>query len=62
MDKIEKFELIQDYVDKKLEEAEPWEMDDWARLYLTEMYECMGSDDLVEMVKDNYPDWFDEEE
>lgn len=62
MDKTEKFELIQDYVERRIDDAESWEVDDWARLYLMDLYDNLDSETLVEMVKDNYPDWFDEEE
>ena len=62
MDKIEKFELIQDYVERIVEDEEVWQVYAWARLYLIDLYDNLGSEALVEMVKDNYPDWFDEEE
>ena len=62
MDKIEKFELIQDYVERIVEDEEVWQVYAWARLYLIDLYDNLDSEALVEMVKGNYPDWFDEEE
>lgn len=62
MDKTEKFELIQDYVERRIDDAESWEVDDWARRYLMDLYDNLDSESLVEMVKDNYPDWSDDEE
>ncbi len=62
MDKIEKFELIQDYVMRQVDDEEVWQVYEWARLYLMDLYDNLDSEALVEMVKDNYPDWFDEEE
>ena len=62
MDKIEKFELIQDYAMRQVDDEEVWQVYEWARLYLMDVYDNLDSEALVEMVKDNYPDWFDEEE
>ena len=62
MDKIEKFELIQDYVMRQVDDEDVWQVYEWARLYLMDLYDNLDSEALVEMVKDNYPDWFDEEE
>ena len=62
MDKIEKFELIQDYVMRRVDDEEVWQVYEWARLYLMDLYDNLDSEALVEMVKDNYSDWFDEEE
>ena len=62
MDKIEKFELVQDYVMRQVDDEEVWQVYEWARIYLMDLYGSLHSEALVEMVKDNYPDWFDEEE
>jgi len=62
MDKTEKFELIEDYVMRQVDDEDVWQVYEWARLYLIDSYTNLDSETLVEMVKDNYPDWFDEEE
>lgn len=62
MNKTEKFELIEDYVMRQVDDEDVWQVYEWARLYLMDLYDNLDSETLVEMVKDNYPDWFDEEE
>jgi len=62
MDKTEKFELIEDYVMRQVDDEEVWQVYECARLYVMDLYDNLDSETLVEMVKDNYPDWFDEEE
>ena len=60
--KSEKFGLVQDYVAQLVEDEEVGQVYEWARLYLIDLYASLHSEALVEMIKEDYPDWFDEEE
>ena len=47
MDKIEKFELIQDYAMRQVDDEEVWQVYEWARLYLMDLYDNLDSEALV---------------